>query len=61
MESLGHMLNRKLRQWRPTTSKEVRELVTEIMKRADEDALDLSRSRSAEQEVLDAIDEPQPR
>ncbi len=61
MESLGHKLDAKLQSWRPKTAKEVKSLILEIMKRADEDTLDLSRSRAAEQEVLDALDEPKSR
>jgi hypothetical protein len=37
---------------------EVRERVAEVIELADGDALDLMRSRSREQEVLDMLDEP---
>jgi len=37
---------------------EVREALAEIVDLADQDALDLLRSRAVEQEVLDLIDEP---
>lgn len=58
MDALAEKLDSKLRQWKPETAKEVRERVTEIIDVADQDALDLLRSRSVEQEVLDIIDAP---
>lgn len=61
MESLGHQLDLKLKQWKPKTSNEVKGLILEIMQRADEETLDISRSRKAEQEVLDAIESPRAR
>ncbi|GMV87847.1 MAG: hypothetical protein AMXMBFR81_07780 [Chthonomonas sp.] len=57
MQTLGRKLDTKLAEWKPTTSSQVRTLVEEIIRRADEDVLDLARSRRAEQEVLNAIDE----
>ena len=57
MDALAETLNARLEHWRPQTSAEVRALVTEIIARADEDALDLGRSRAAEQEVLDLLDD----
>ena len=38
-----------------------RALVAEIIELADGDALDIARSRTVEQEVLDILDEPAPR
>ena len=58
MDALLETLNAKLREWRPETAAEVRERVTEIMTLADQEALDLLRSRAVEQEVLDKLDEP---
>ena len=58
MDALLETLNAKLREWRPETAAEVRERVTEIMTLADQEALDLLRSRAVEQEVLDQLDEP---
>jgi hypothetical protein len=58
MDALLETLNAKLREWRPETAAEVRERVTEIMTLADQEALDLLRSRAIEQEVLDKLDEP---
>lgn len=61
MDSLLETLNTRLHEWKPETAAEVRERVTEIIGLADQDALDLLRSRSREQEVLDILDEPTPR
>jgi hypothetical protein len=58
MEELLETLNAKLHQWRPETADQVRERVTEIIELADQDALDLLRSRSREQDVLDILDAP---
>ena len=57
MDALAEQLDAKLEQWQPQTSAEVRALVSEIIARADEDALDLGRSRATEQEVLDLLDD----
>jgi hypothetical protein len=58
MEALLEKLDLRLREWRPETATEVRKVLAEIVDLADQDALDLVRSRTAEQEVLDLIDEP---
>lgn len=58
MDTLVDLLDQKLRQWQPETSREVRERVAEIIDLADQDRLDLTRSRAVEQEVLDLLDEP---
>lgn len=58
MDAIAEKLDSKLRKWKPETANEVRALVNEIMGLADDDALDLMRSRSVEQEVLDLLDEP---
>jgi hypothetical protein len=47
-----------LRQWKPETAAHVRQCVAEVIDLADQDILDLVRSRVAEQEVLDLLDEP---
>ena len=57
MDALAEQLSAKLEHWQPQTSAEVRTLVAEIIARADEDALDLGRSRTVEQEVLDLLDD----
>jgi len=51
-------LDAKLKEWKPETAAEVRQSVAEMMALADQDALDLMRSRAIEQEVLDMLDEP---
>ena len=60
METLIEELDYKLREWRPETAAEVRSRVTEFIQLADEDALDLCRSRAVEQDVLDLIDDELP-
>ena len=54
-------LETKLHEWKPETSQKVRALVAEIIELADHDALDIGRSRSVEQEVLEILDEPSTR
>jgi hypothetical protein len=61
MDALAEKLDEKLRLWKPETAAEVRERVAEVIELADHDVLDLMRSRSAEQEVLDLLDGPTPR
>jgi hypothetical protein len=61
MDVLIETLSAKLREWKPETAAQVRERVTEIIGLADQDALDLLRSRTLEQDVLDFLDEPAPR
>jgi hypothetical protein len=61
MDTLLERLDTRLREWNPETAEDVRQRVIEIIELADEDALDLSRSRSVEQEVLDLLDEPRSR
>jgi hypothetical protein len=47
-----------LREWKPETAAEARERITEVIELADRDILDIARSRAAEQEVFDLLDEP---
>ena len=61
MDALVEMLNARLHEWKPETAAQVRERVIEIIGLADQDALDLLRSRIAEQDVLDILDEPSSR
>lgn len=61
MEAIAEKLGNKLHEWKPETSRKVRALVAEIIEQADDDALDLGRSRSVEQEVMDILDEPSTR
>ncbi len=58
MDILAERLDVKLREWKPDIATEVRELISEIINLADEDLLDIMRSRVIEQEVLDILDEP---
>jgi hypothetical protein len=58
MEAIAEKLESRLHEWKPETSKKVTELVAEIIDLADDDALDISRSRNVEQEVMDLLDEP---
>ena len=58
MDALAERLDARLREWTPETAAQVRERVAEVIDLADHDVLDLVRSRSAEQEVLDLLDEP---
>lgn len=61
MDALVETLNARLHEWKPETAAQVRECVIEIIGLADQDALDLLRSRMVEQDVLDILDEPSPR
>ena len=58
MDALVERLDAKLREWKPETAAQVRECVAEIMALADQQVLDLLRSRAVEQQVLDMLDEP---
>jgi hypothetical protein len=58
MDALLEKLDLKLREWKPETAADVRRRVAEIIDLADQNALDLSRSRALEQEVLGLVDEP---
>jgi len=58
MDALAEKLDTKLRTWKPETAAKVRERVAEVIELADDDALDLMRSRARDQEVLDMLDEP---
>ena len=61
MDALAEKLDARLRQWKPETAAAARERIGELIDLADDDVLDLVRSRAAEQEVLDLLDEPQTR
>jgi hypothetical protein len=58
MDALAERLDTKLREWKPDTAAQVRRQVAEIIELADQDVLDILRSRIVEQEVLDMLDEP---
>ena len=57
MDALAEKLDTKLRTWKPETAAQVRERVAEVIELADEDVLDVMRSRAREQEVLEMLDE----
>ncbi len=57
MDALLERLDTILRQWAPGTAERVRSYLEEIIESADRDVLDVPRSRSVEQEVLNLIDE----
>jgi hypothetical protein len=58
MDALAEKLDARLREWNPETAAAARERITEVIELADHDVLDVTRSRAAEQEVLDLLDEP---
>ena len=58
MDALAEKLDARLREWKPETAAEARERIMEVIELADQDLLDVARSRTAEQEVLDLLDEP---
>ena len=57
MDVLAQRLDAKLREWKPEIAEQVRQRVAEIIESADQDVLDVMRSRAVEQEVLDLLDE----
>ena len=61
MDALAEQLDAKLREWTPETAAHVRQRVTEILELADQDVLDVMRSRIVEQEVLEILDACTPR
>jgi len=58
VDALAEKLDARLQQWKPETAAQVRRCVGEVIDLADQDVLDVGRSRSVEQEVLDSLDEP---
>jgi len=61
VDALAEKLDARLREWKPDTASQARARIAEIIDLADHDILDLARSRLAEQEVLDLLDESQTR
>jgi len=57
MITIAEQLDEKLKNWDPEIADFVENLIKEIISLADQDGLDLLRSRSVEQEVLDILDE----
>jgi hypothetical protein len=58
VDILAEKLDARLREWKPETAAEARERIIEVIEFADHDVIDVARSRAAEQEVLDLLDEP---
>jgi len=56
MTAIAKKVDARLSRWAPETAKEVEQLVAEIIELADNDALDIVRSREVEQQVLAIID-----
>ena len=56
VDALAAKLDERLREWKPETAAEARERILEVIELADQDLLDVGRSRAAEQEVPDLID-----
>ncbi|HAX76215.1 MAG TPA: hypothetical protein DCY88_10345 [Cyanobacteria bacterium UBA11372] len=59
MDALVEQLDTKLRQWNPDIAEQARQYIAYIIEMADQDALDILRSRVVEQEVLNLLDEPE--
>ena len=57
VDAIAEKLDTKLSKWKPEVSQKVRALVSQVIEAADNDALDLTRSRAVEQEVLDQLDD----
>jgi len=57
MTAIAQKLDEKLHEWETEKSQAVERLVSEIIEMADHDALGIGRSRKAEQEVLNMLDE----
>ncbi|MEW6303514.1 MAG: hypothetical protein AB1705_08595 [Verrucomicrobiota bacterium] len=58
MTAIAKELDERLTHWAPEKAEQVSRLVAEIIQLADANALDLTRSRAVEQEVLNILDEP---
>ncbi len=54
---IAEKLDEKLKQWEPEKASYIENLINEIILLADQDAADLLRSRTVEQDVLDILDE----
>jgi hypothetical protein len=56
-DNLVEELDARFRAWQPEIADQVRQHIHEIIELADHDGLDLLRSRTIEQEVMDSLDE----
>src|SRR5881396_1247597 len=54
MDAIAKKLDTKLSKWKPEISREVRAQVSQAIDAADNDALDVMRSRAVEQEVANS-------
>ncbi|MEL7070227.1 MAG: hypothetical protein AAFV85_24555 [Cyanobacteria bacterium J06634_6] len=61
MDILAKQLDTKLHEWEPETAAKMRQVISELMGLADQGILDIMRSRSIEQEVMDLLDAPKTR
>ena len=59
MDALAEKLDDRLRRWKPHSAA-ARERITKVIEFADQDLLDVARSRAAEQDVLDLLDDHRP-
>lgn len=57
MTGIAEILDERLKQWEPDKVAFVESLISEIISLADQDCLDLLRSRAVEEEVLGILDE----
>lgn len=57
MIAIAQKLDEKMRQWNTEKATSVEKIINEVIELADENCLDILRSRVVEQEVLDIIDE----
>lgn len=57
MIAIAQKLDERMKQWDQERAASVEEIINEIISLADQNCLDLLRSRAVEQEVLDIIDE----
>ena len=55
MDAIAENLDTKLSKWKPEISQEVRALVSQVIDAADNNTLDVMRSRAVEQEVLERL------
>ncbi|MEO6970140.1 MAG: hypothetical protein ABI217_04530 [Chthoniobacterales bacterium] len=55
MDAIAEKLDTKLGKWKPEIAQEVRARVSQVIDAADNDVLDLVRSRAAAQEALDQL------
>ncbi len=58
MDAVVERLDTKLRAWQLDKAEQVRQNVAKMIDLADQDALDVLRSRIVGQEILDMLDEP---